>query len=167
MPRLIVDSTEVEQRTYELNDPVVTVGRAADNTIQISHASISGHHAELALVEGDYKLTDLNSTNGSRINDERVTEGTLRNKDILQLGNIIFLYESENVLEAPPLPDAESAITLAGVSKGRPIDFVNFSPVPKPSPDSKGAPVVVLVGVLIALLGIGFLVYRLAAVGTA
>jgi len=164
MPRLIVDSPEVTQQTYELNDQLVTVGRAADNTIAISHASISGHHAELSLVDGDYKLTDLNSTNGSRINDERVTEGVLRNKDILQLGNIIFLYESENVLEAPPLPDAESAITLTGVSKGRPIDFVNFSPFPKPSTESKSAFFVVLGCALVALGGVAFFIVRLLTV---
>jgi len=164
MPRLIVDSPEVPQQTYEMSDELVTVGRAADNTISIAHASISGHHAELTLVEGDYKLTDLNSTNGSRINDERVTEGVLRNKDILQLGNIIFLYESENVLAAPPLPDAESAITLAGVSNGRPIDFVNFSPVPKPSKEGRGAFYAVLGSSLLALLGVGFFIFRLLTI---
>jgi ubiquitin-protein ligase len=54
-----------------------TVGRAADNHIQISHSSVSSHHAEIVETDTGYLLRDLNSTNGVTVNGARVAEAPL------------------------------------------------------------------------------------------
>lgn len=158
MPRIIAESSEIDAVTFELGESAISVGRAPDNGVHIPHASVSGHHAEMTYVDGDYQIVDLNSTNGTRINDERINEGILRNGDILQLGNILFRYESENILEAPPLPDVDSVLANAG-AKGRPASFVNFSPIPKKK-KADGSPTIVLVSVgVLALGGAGYFAY--------
>jgi FOG: FHA domain len=69
MPKLIVSGV-----THELVDEAITIGRGPDNTIVVNDPSISTHHAQL-LLEGDtYRLKDLDSTNGTRVNGKPVTE---------------------------------------------------------------------------------------------
>ena len=45
MPRLVAQSPEFEGRVFDLTGSELTVGRVADNRIQLEHASVSGHHA--------------------------------------------------------------------------------------------------------------------------
>ena len=68
MPRLVAQSPEFEGKVFDLTGGELTVGRVADNRIQIEHASVSGHHAVFKLDALDYVIKDLDSTNGTRIN---------------------------------------------------------------------------------------------------
>ena len=47
MPQLQIFLSEDNHVTHDLNEEKVTVGRLADNTLQIDDASVSSHHAEL------------------------------------------------------------------------------------------------------------------------
>jgi predicted component of type VI protein secretion system len=132
MPRLVAQSPEFAEKTFDLLGKEITVGRVADNTIQIEHASISGHHAVFKLDALDYVIKDLDSTNGTRINGERVTEQKLRRNDILRLGNIELLYDSEHQPPGQPMPTPSARVNLAEcASSGRSANFVNASPVAK------------------------------------
>ncbi|MDD5260500.1 MAG: FHA domain-containing protein [Methylacidiphilales bacterium] len=162
MPRLIVKSPEFEGQIFELNGTKLTVGRTEDNSIHIRHPSVSSHHAELRLEGGDYKLVDLNSTNGTRVNDERATETMLRNQDLVMFGNILLAYQTENVMSAPPLPGVASRVRLAaGGATSCPATFVNLAPFPRKRMGTGGFPVLILLGVLIALGGAGYLAYQI------
>src|ERR1043165_3094856 len=99
MPKFIGQSEEFQGVTFELKNPTIPVGRLADNGLHIEHSSVSGHHAELVLDELDYKVRDLDSTNGTRVNGERISEQKLRRNDIVRFGNVELLYDSEN---SPP-----------------------------------------------------------------
>ena len=66
---ILPDGTE---STHELTEDVVTLGRLSDNTIRIDDASVSSHHAQFTLAGGEYRLKDLNSTNGTRVNGEQI-----------------------------------------------------------------------------------------------
>ena len=132
MPRLVAQSPEFSGKTFDLKDREITVGRLPDNAIQIEHASVSGHHAILKLDELDYVVTDLESTNGTRINGEKISKQKLRRNDILRLGNIELLYDSEHALPGEPMPTASPRVNLAECSThGRPADFLNASPIGK------------------------------------
>ncbi len=91
MPRLVAQSPEFAGQTFELTGPEVTVGRLADNGIQIEHASVSGHHGVFRLDGQDYVVRDLGSTNGTRLNGEKNTEQKMRSNDNMSLGNIELL----------------------------------------------------------------------------
>jgi hypothetical protein len=132
MPRLVAQSPEFTGKSFDLSGREITVGRVADNKIQIEHASVSGHHAVLKLEALDYVIKDLDSTNGTRINGERISEQKLRRNDILRLGNIELLYDSEHQPPGQPMPTPSARVNLTEcVSHGRPPDFVNASPIVK------------------------------------
>jgi hypothetical protein len=159
MPRLVAQSPEFAGSTFDLAGPELTVGRLPDNQIPIEHASISGHHAVLKLAGLDYVITDLESTNGTRINGERVTEQQLRRNDILRLGNIELLYDSEHAPPGQPMPTPSERVDLGEcASRGRPANFVNASPIVK---RKRGAPskMWTLIISLLAVLALGALGY--------
>ncbi len=147
---------------FDLKELLITLGRSPDNQIQITHPSISSHHAEFRKESGDYRLVDLGSTNGSRVNDERTEDSMLRKGDVVMLGNILFSYDSEIEVEAPPLPEAEARVDLSSQSgSGRPADFKNLAPMKKAKRESVGFSPVILLAVLFALAGLGYLAYEL------
>jgi hypothetical protein len=162
MPRLVAQSPEFEGKTFDLSGPEVTVGRVADNRIQLEHASVSGHHAVFKLDQLDYTIKDLDSTNGTRINGERITQQKLRRNDILRLGNIELLYDSEHQPPGQPMPQPSERVNLAECSsQGRPPHFANASPVGKPARggfDKKWTYLLALSAVL-ALAGLGYFVW--------
>jgi pSer/pThr/pTyr-binding forkhead associated (FHA) protein len=99
MPKLIISGV-----THELVDEAITIGRGPDNTIVVHDPSISTHHAQL-LLEGDtYRLKDLDSTNGTRVNGKPVTETVLRFDDRIRFGAAEARYESSEVGGSKPLP---------------------------------------------------------------
>ena len=57
---------------YTLLKDEVSLGRGEDNDVVIPHASVSRAHARLLRRGGMYELTDLNSTNGSYVNNQPV-----------------------------------------------------------------------------------------------
>jgi hypothetical protein len=102
MPKLIISDV-----TYELVDEAITIGRGPDNTIVVNDPSISTHHAHL-LLEGDtYRLKDLDSTNGTRVNGKPVTETVLRFDDRIRFGAAEAKYQSSEVSGSKPLPKPE------------------------------------------------------------
>src|SRR5277367_1505428 len=162
MPRLVAQSPEFEGKTFDLSGPEVPVGRVADNKIQIEHASVSGHHAVFKLDQLDYTIKDLDSTNGTRINGERITQQKLRRNDILRLGNIEMLYDSEHAPPGQPMPQPSARVNLAEcASHGRPPHFANASPVGKPVKGrlEKKWTYAITLSVLLALCGVGYFLY--------
>jgi Mg-chelatase subunit ChlD len=77
---------------YALLKAEVSLGRGEDNDIVIPHASVSRSHARLARRDGSFVLTDLNSTNGSYVNNRQV-EGSavVGNGSEVRLGDIRFV----------------------------------------------------------------------------
>src|ERR1043166_5611436 len=102
MPKLTISGA-----THELVDEAITIGRGPDNTIVVNDPSISTHHAQL-LLEGDtYRLKDLDSTNGTRVNGKPVTETVLRIDDRIRFGAAEARYDSSEATGSKPLPKPE------------------------------------------------------------
>jgi pSer/pThr/pTyr-binding forkhead associated (FHA) protein len=120
MPKLIISGV-----THELVDEAITIGRGPDNTIMLNDPSISTHHAQL-LLEGDtYRLKDLDSTNGTRVNGKPVTETVLRFDDRIRFGAAEARYESSEVPGSKPLPKHEK---IKAQFTGVQADFTGASP---------------------------------------
>ncbi len=73
MAKLVILNQGMTGRTFDLNVERNTVGRVEDNTFQIADASVSSHHAEILLRGSDIVIKDLNSTNGTFLNNEKVS----------------------------------------------------------------------------------------------
>jgi hypothetical protein len=69
--------------------------RVEDNTFQIADPSVSSHHCEVHLRGSDIVIRDLNSTNGSFINNEKITEQVLKPGQTLRLGQVELRLEAE------------------------------------------------------------------------
>src|SRR5437867_1375004 len=94
MARLVLLSEGLTGRSFERKVEKTTVGRVEDNAFQIPETSVSSHHAEILLRGNDVVIKDLNSTNGTFINGEKVAEAVLKPGQILRLGMIEMRLET-------------------------------------------------------------------------
>lgn len=100
MPRLVVLSEGLTGRSHELKAERTTVGRVEDNTFQIPDSSVSSHHCEVLIKGSDVVIRDLNSTNGTFINGQQVTEAVLKPSQILRLGQVEVRLEGDQTAAA-------------------------------------------------------------------
>ncbi|MEO6846238.1 MAG: FHA domain-containing protein [Chthoniobacterales bacterium] len=117
--------------TRDLTEEKITVGRLADNSIHLDEVSVSSHHAELFLKEGQYHLHDLGSTNGTFVNDAQVTDAILYNADRLRFGKVQALFNGDEETSEHPLPNSSRAEVTPGTTSERPANFISSSPFPK------------------------------------
>lgn len=77
-----------------LGEYVVTIGRQNDCTIVLADPNVSRHHAEVRPAANGFLVRDLDSTNGTRVNGERITEQVLQQGDELACGNTVMVFEA-------------------------------------------------------------------------
>jgi len=102
MAKLVVLSAGLNGRSHELNVDKTTIGRVDDNTFQVADPSVSSHHCEVLLRGNEVVIRDLNSTNGTFINGEKISESVLKAGQTLRLGQI----ELQLLTEGMPMPTA-------------------------------------------------------------
>jgi len=102
MAKLVLLSAGMTGRTHELKVDKTTIGRVEDNTFQIAEPSVSSHHCEILLRGADIVVKDLNSTNGTFINGEKVTETVLKPGQVLRLGQIEMRLETDSTPSSTP-----------------------------------------------------------------
>ena len=73
-------------KTIETDKEVVSIGRNANNDIQIDNLSVSKNHAQIIRDKDSYRVEDLNSTNGTYLNEKMVSKAELKHKDVLTVG---------------------------------------------------------------------------------
>ena len=96
MPKLIITNPDGTTVKYGLNGRNFTVGRSENNDIVLPGGSSSNHHAVLKQSDaGDFVITDLDSTNKTRVNQSVIQTSILRDGDALMFGDIQAMYESE------------------------------------------------------------------------
>lgn len=100
--RLVVRQGPIPGQIFELNKREISIGRDITNDIVINDAEVSRRHAHLML-EGDrYKIEDLNSTNGTYIDGQR-----LIGPHLMAIGEIIMFGDNVGVVfdGEPATPD--------------------------------------------------------------
>jgi len=106
---------ETRERVFLMVKPL-TVGRDETADIRVTDTAMSRFHAELSpAAGGGLHVHDLNSSNGTFVNDEPISDADLRRGDRLRVGHTIFTYESETATgihlsaataQEPPSPPA-------------------------------------------------------------
>jgi pSer/pThr/pTyr-binding forkhead associated (FHA) protein len=98
MSKLILQFDGVLLKEFAVGT-VVTIGRLPDNTVVIENPAVSGHHARV-FREGDAViLEDLESTNGTFVNQKHVTRHTLQHGDVVLIGKHKVLFEDGEAAE--------------------------------------------------------------------
>lgn len=118
MAKLVLLSAGLTGRMHELKVEKTTVGRVEDNTFQIAEPSVSSHHCEILLRGSEVLIRDLNSTNGTFINGEKVSEKVLQPGQVLRLGQIEMRLENGDAGSAP-IPAAASAPAPASAAPAK------------------------------------------------
>jgi pSer/pThr/pTyr-binding forkhead associated (FHA) protein len=157
MPQIRVSLSEDNQTIHELGEETLSIGRLADNAIQIEDASVSSHHGEIVFHGGEYVLRDLGSTNGTFVNGAQVTEVTLKGGEQLRFGSVEAAFVGEALAGgSQPLPQSSGVVaSLGGQGGSRPAKFANLSPFPKPKEKTDA---LTYAAVVLAVLGsLGFL----------
>jgi len=77
----------------------VSIGREEGNTIQLSDERVSRFHLRIQEEDGKIVLSDLDSTNGTKVNGERTAIRTLRFGDVVNVGRTFFLYGSRSEID--------------------------------------------------------------------
>jgi len=147
MPKLVISGV-----THELVDEAITIGRGPDNTIVVNDPSISTHHAQL-LLEGDtYRLKDLDSTNGTRVNGKPVTETVLRFDDRIRFGAAEARYESSEATGSKPLPKPEEIKAQFAADTAAQPHFTSASPFRRQEQQKDRVRTGIMIGLAVVLV---------------
>lgn len=180
MPKLVVLSEGLTGRSHELKVDKTTVGRLEDNSFQISEQSVSSHHCEVLLKGNDVIVKDLDSTNGTYINGEKISEKVLKAGQILRLGNVEARLETDGASASAPgsaaaaaekkKQDRNTSVIPRGVKLNEfeqgaaGVKFEKNSPFAKKS--NKINMIFLAVGVVLGLAIIAFLIIAFSRMGS-
>jgi len=151
---------------YEILEELVTVGRQEGVSVKVSDATVGKEHCQIRRLAGQgYKLIDLESRNGTKVNGSFVNQRMLQNGDVIEVGKTRIVFTGAAPARAAPAP-APAAAPVAPRPPARPAPGPRVERARDPQEPrtyrrysrSSNAPVIV-VGVVV-----GMLVFLAAAV---
>ena len=86
--QLVMKTGPTPGKTFTLEDTEISIGREVGSGVYVNDVEVSRRHARLVSQFGDYLLEDLDSTNGTFVNGQRIT-----GQRILKAGDTVFLGE--------------------------------------------------------------------------
>lgn len=92
---------------HTLDEGTTTIGRHPDSVVVLEFASVSGHHAVIELNESGCFVSDLKSSNGTRVNGVEIEEAQLNDGDRVGFGDVQAVFVAGDVVDAPPPPSSE------------------------------------------------------------
>lgn len=94
MPHITIMSKDKKIGDYELQKGVsLTIGRREKNNIIIDDMAVSGHHAKIDSVGDSFVMIDLQSKNGSFVNEQLINSHWLKHGDTINVGEHLMLFE--------------------------------------------------------------------------
>lgn len=167
MARIILEHRGQVIKDFVLHRGSLTVGRRDDNTVVLSDPQVSGYHARIDKRGSDYILTDLQSTNGTVVNNRRVLSHRLSHGDRITVGKhaLLFIGTEKAKLEAEQEKIPLDQTVIIGGSprtKSPATSQAGVAGAPIPQPHSSGLlrrlfVVFLVVGVIV---GIGLWSFR-------
>jgi pSer/pThr/pTyr-binding forkhead associated (FHA) protein len=106
MPILSLKFKDTDIGDYQLQKGLsLTIGRRKNNDVVIENLAVSGHHAKIDSVGDEFVLIDLQSKNGSFVNEKIINTHWLKDGDIINIGkhSLAFKYT-----EGEPVPNEGS-----------------------------------------------------------
>jgi len=119
--QLVPFLTDPTGREHLLSGETITIGRAVENDIVVTSKRVSRQHSRVRREGGEVILQDLDSTNGTFLNDERVMEPTaLHDGDRITIGDVTFVFHDPDVTTADtPFPELEVDVAAGVVRVNR------------------------------------------------
>jgi pSer/pThr/pTyr-binding forkhead associated (FHA) protein len=84
-------------KTIETEKEIINIGRNIKNDIHIDNLSVSKLHARIIKQKGKYFIEDLKSTNGTYLNEKKISKEILTNNDIITVGKhtLVTIFEKK------------------------------------------------------------------------
>src|SRR5688572_7886054 len=102
MPKLLLKFNAAVLKEIPVSKDVITVGRKPDNDVVIDNPAISGHHCRISLQGGGYYVEDLDSTNGTYVNEKRIKKSGLHHNDVVGVAKHALVFIEDNPQAASP-----------------------------------------------------------------
>ncbi len=113
MAKLEVVTNGLAGLSHEVTGTWATIGRADETAFQIVEPSISGRHCEVRLQAGELAVRDLDSTNGTFVHGQKITDAVLKPGQILRVGDVDLRFEAV-VAALSPVPFVNTMLLKAG-----------------------------------------------------
>ena len=183
MAKLVILNQGMTGRTFDLNVDRTTVGRVEENTFQIADASVSSRHAEILLQGSEILIRDLNSTNGTFINGEKISEAVLKSGQTLRFGQVELKIDDGQPLTAAapapipvsaPLPVKAPVDSTMVIPRGVSLNALEQSGVRSSGFDTNAAfskksnktnKYFLIIGILVGLVIIGLIIFLIKQAG--
>lgn len=117
MAKLVLSFNGETLSEFELDRETFTIGRMDDNDIHIDNLAVSGKHAKILTILNDSFIEDLDSTNGTYINGEKISKHALRNGEVIAIGKHELKYVSASPDSAD---DFEKTLVIRPDAAGMP-----------------------------------------------
>jgi pSer/pThr/pTyr-binding forkhead associated (FHA) protein len=102
MAKLFLKFQELVLREVVPTGNIITIGRQPDNLLCIDNPAVSGHHAKVYWEAEHYVVEDLESFNGTYLNNERIAKKELRDGDVLLIGKHTVHFRADANENIPP-----------------------------------------------------------------
>lgn len=109
--RLVLKFDGQDVQEFVLDKQEISIGRTAKNDIAIDNLAVSGLHATVHKTHDGAVLQDMNSTNGTFVNDNEISRHNLQDGDIIGIGKHQLLFFTESVFSVAG-SDAQSEATV-------------------------------------------------------
>ncbi len=97
--KLVMFKLDGKRRDFPIVNATVTIGRGEECDLRVPLSSVSRKHCELTVSAQTIKVRDLSSSNGTYLNNKRITEGELVAGDRLVVGPVVFTVQIDGVHE--------------------------------------------------------------------
>ncbi|TDU66054.1 FHA domain-containing protein [Prosthecobacter fusiformis] len=111
---------------HTLDEGTTTIGRHPDSVVVLEFSSVSGHHAVIELSDNGCFISDLKSSNGTRVNGVEIEEAQLQDGDRIGFGDVqaVFAAGEAPAIAYVPQPEVKAAEPPPPVMKA------NYRPAP-------------------------------------
>jgi pSer/pThr/pTyr-binding forkhead associated (FHA) protein len=96
-----------QMRTVPVAGPVVNLGRRFGNELVLDDMRVSRAHAQLRYIGGRFILFDLDSSGGTFINGQRITQSVLYSGDVISLAGVEVIFKISDDVPRPDLRETD------------------------------------------------------------
>ena len=108
---------EIDEFDFPADRDIITIGRRSSNDVCVPHLSVSGKHARITIEDGEARIEDLNSTNGTYINGRLIARQILQQGDDIIMGKVRLKFVTDAAVSSTSSSaDAVSAVTTGAIA---------------------------------------------------
>ncbi|MEN6457684.1 MAG: FHA domain-containing protein [Thermoguttaceae bacterium] len=123
----VIDGADRGRVFADLPTPL-TIGREEGNPLQLNDERVSRFHLKIQEDQNKVVLTDLQSTNGTKVNGENVQLWVLRPGDVISLGHTVLVFGSRE-----EIAERLASLRDADIASGVTVDVDEYADEPSPA----------------------------------